>query len=546
MSFFRFEYFLRLVPPDRFQVKAMMDFIQYHNFTYISILYSEGSYGMNGAKYINMESKKRGICIAYNKQVSEFDVQKDYDDYAGGIMANSDARVVILFMLNSLAVKLLAAMERNKDFKYNYFIWVGSDYLSYQDYGQVANGYFYIFFDVGDTYPKFEDYYRNLTPAKSVGNPWVYRLWEENHNCQWVTNDTKKSCKPFENEPQSDYTVSVWDNKFYDAVWVYALALDALIRDKCPHAFQDATELDSCIKGKELLAYMKNLTFKGLSGNIRFDNNGDMLGVYTLNQYVFSNGKHVHRTIGSWDKSTETMQLEEDKITWNIFKKDLQGPELNTEIPLSVCSSPCGPREFPVTQEVACCWICRKCRENEYIVNDTLCFACPTTTWPHHLTARTCVGIEPTDLKPSDVMVICITAINAVLLATSLFITVAVIKNRHVKLIKASSLDLMGIIMMGITLAYLIVFTFIAKPSLLSCYVSHFGFNISATLIYTPLLVKTNRVYRIFAAGKKGVKKLRCIGSSSQLTLTSILVTVQVRERSLFTTGAVEIGRAEI
>ena len=125
-------------------------------------------------------------------------------------------------------------------------------------------------------------------------------------------------------------------------------------------------------------------------------------------------------------------------------------------------------------------------------------------------------------------MATCIITLNTILLATSFIIIAIVMKNRHVKLVKASSLDLMGIIMGGISLAYLVVFTFVAKPSLFFCYVSHFGFNISATLIYSPLLVKTNRVYRIFAGGKKGLKKLRWIGSSSQLMMTSILTAVQV------------------
>ena len=54
---------MRLVPPDKFQAQAMMEIVEHYNWTYISLLYSEGSYGENGAKMIEAEAKKRGICI---------------------------------------------------------------------------------------------------------------------------------------------------------------------------------------------------------------------------------------------------------------------------------------------------------------------------------------------------------------------------------------------------------------------------------------------------------------------------------------------------
>ena len=64
----RFEYFMRLVPPDRFQAQAMMEIVEHYNWTYISLLYSEGSYGENGMKLIEKEAKIRGICIEYTKK----------------------------------------------------------------------------------------------------------------------------------------------------------------------------------------------------------------------------------------------------------------------------------------------------------------------------------------------------------------------------------------------------------------------------------------------------------------------------------------------
>ncbi len=41
----RFEYFARTVPPDNFQARAMVDILQYFNWTFISTVNSEGDYG---------------------------------------------------------------------------------------------------------------------------------------------------------------------------------------------------------------------------------------------------------------------------------------------------------------------------------------------------------------------------------------------------------------------------------------------------------------------------------------------------------------------
>ncbi len=56
---------MRLVPPDKFAAEAILSFYTEHNWTYSALIYSEGGYGENGAKQIQNEAKKRGICLAF-------------------------------------------------------------------------------------------------------------------------------------------------------------------------------------------------------------------------------------------------------------------------------------------------------------------------------------------------------------------------------------------------------------------------------------------------------------------------------------------------
>ncbi len=54
------------------------------------------------------------------------------------------------------------------------------------------------------------------------------------------------------------------------------------------------------------------------------------------------------------------------------------------------------------------------------------------------------------------------------------------------------------------------------------------GFNLAVTLIYGPLLLKTNRVHRIFVSGKKGVQSFKCVSTISQVFLIIGLLLIQV------------------
>ena len=86
-------------------------------------------------------------------------------------------------------------------------------------------------------------------------------------------------------------------------------------------------------------------------------------------------------------------------------------------------------------------------------------------------------------------------------------------------------------ILVGIALADLSVVAFILKPSDTSCYLSIYGFAISVAIIYAPMLVKTNRIYRIFTAGKMGNKRPKLISNKFQLFATSVLISVQVSRK---------------
>jgi len=69
----KYGYFTRLVSPDKYQVKAILDLCQHYGWTYISLVYSDGSYGENAAKLIDQFLKNPiynyNICLAVSAKI---------------------------------------------------------------------------------------------------------------------------------------------------------------------------------------------------------------------------------------------------------------------------------------------------------------------------------------------------------------------------------------------------------------------------------------------------------------------------------------------
>jgi hypothetical protein len=102
------------------------------------------------------------------------------------------------------------------------------------------------------------------------------------------------------------------------------------------------------------------------------------------------------------------------------------------------------------------------------------------------------------------------------------------ITHNNARLIKATSRELAYIILGGVTLQYVLLFIVVAKPSTFVCYITYMGFNVSFTVVYAALLTRTNRIYRIFHAGKRTKKIPLFTSPMSQVIIVLMLIGIQV------------------
>ena len=93
----RFEFFARTVPPDTYQALTLVDLVERLNWTYVSTVASEGSYGESGIEVFHREASMRNVCIASVVKVSSTADDRVFEEVVRQLLRKPFARAVVLF-----------------------------------------------------------------------------------------------------------------------------------------------------------------------------------------------------------------------------------------------------------------------------------------------------------------------------------------------------------------------------------------------------------------------------------------------------------------
>ena len=314
----------------------------------------------------------------------------------------------------------------------------------------------------------------------------------------------------------------------YDVAFLYAKGIDKTLRNECISVpVKDQKQLQSCVK-ENLVPNMKFIENDG-TVRVKLDENGDAYARWR----IYQNQNGIPILVATYDETENPkLQIFTGEIDWSVFShlstQVLSVEDQNITTPESVCSKPCKAKDYLIQQELACYRTCRKCLINEYIVNGTSCKACPFGWWPDEDTAAYCTIIETTYQKWSSWITLLLTGIIILGLLFTFYTTIFYILKRNEKIIKATTRELCSIILAGIIIAYLTALFYFFKPIYGICIINRHGFNLSVIIIYSPLFVKTNRVYRIFQTGQKGIQKPKYIDTLTQIIISALLILIGV------------------
>ncbi|XP_054739589.1 metabotropic glutamate receptor 2 [Anastrepha obliqua] len=526
----RFEYFSRTIPSDHYQVKAMVEIVKRMGWSYVSIIYEESNYGIKAFEELEELLARHNICIAVKeKLVKDSGVAEEiaYDNIVQKLLTKPRARGAIIFGSDQEVREVMRAVRRNN--ATGAFSWIGSDGWSARNL--VSDGNEPEVEGTLSVQPQanpvkgFEEYFLNLTVENNQRNPWFVEFWEDHFQCRYPGslstpyNNYNRTCTTKERlSKDTDFEDQL--QFVSDAVMAFAYALRDMHRDLCggQPSLCDAMKPT---KGADLLKYLRKVEFQGLSGDhFRFDANGDGPARYNIIHFKQSAAGLYH-----WIKVGEYY---EGELRLNMT--EVQFKLLHPKPPESVCSLPCerGQAKKYVEGE-SCCWHCFNCSTYQirHPIDETQCLTCKLGTLPD-ATKKFCQAIPEVYLRPESAWAIGAMAFSATGILVTLFVVGVFVRHNDTPIVRASGRELSYILLAGILMCYAVTFALVLKPTNIVCAIQRFSVGFCFTVVYAALLTKTNRIARIFKAGKQSAKRPSFISPKSQLVICSFLIFIQI------------------
>ncbi|XP_019893077.2 metabotropic glutamate receptor 2 [Musca domestica] len=527
----RFEYFSRTIPSDHYQVKAMVEIVKRLGWSYVSIIYEESNYGIKAFEELEELLARHNICIAVKeKLVKDSGVADEtaYNNIVLKLLTKPRARGAIIFGSDQEVREVMRAVRRNN--ATGAFSWIGSDGWSARNL--VSDGNEPEVEGTLSVQPQanpvkgFEEYFLNLTVENNLRNPWFVEFWEDHFQCRYPGssstpyNNYNRTCSKTERLTREDTDFEDQLQFVSDAVMAFAYALRDMHRELCGGK-PSLCEAMKPTKGADLLRFLRKVEFEGLSGDhFRFDNNGDGPARYNIIHF-----KQIKEGQYNWVKVGEYY---EGELRLNM--SEVQFKMLQPKPPESVCSLECerGQAKKYVEGE-SCCWHCFNCSTYQirHPTDETQCLTCQLGTLPD-ATKQFCQTIPEVYLRPESAWAIGAMAFSATGILVTLFVVGVFVRHNDTPIVRASGRELSYILLAGILMCYAVTFALVLKPTNVVCAIQRFSVGFCFTVVYAALLTKTNRIARIFKAGKQSAKRPSFISPKSQLVICSFFISVQI------------------
>lgn len=182
---------------------------------------------------------------------------------------------------------------------------------------------------------------------------------------------------------------------------------------------------------------------------------------------------------------------------------------------------------YLVDSHTSCCWTCVKCHEYEYLPTKFACKECPNG-WQPNEDKSACVMIPYLYLRYDDGIAIGAMFFSSIGIILTGYVIIVFIRFNNTPVVKASGRELSYVLLFGILLCYSMTFILVMKPSPITCGAQKYGIGLCFSICYSAILTKTNRISRIFRAGKRTARRPKFISPKSQLVICVAIVAFQL------------------
>lgn len=374
----------------------------------------------------------------------------------------------------------------------------------------------------------FRDYFYNRVPIKNDANPWFTKYFMKTLGCRPLSHrSTKRLCTADDTLRSANVTIEEGAQRTIDAVYAFAQALDKISKRKCKNFPTICDKLKES-SGEEVLNALKTNAFPSIDGrDIIFNKDGDVRDAKYFIYCYDKNGSrdYANMLIGKWENNILTLK----KIMENIFGR----------LKKSSCGKKCKGNEVQIRikGKPSCCWGCAVCTGNKYAFNKTFCKSCARGFWPDSKRQR-CISLPSRHFTLNIDFVELYLVLPPLVVSTLGFLSVLCIilvfvKHNQTPLVKASGRELSYLLLTGLFLCYAILVVNLMKPSPYVCVVEFILDSLPFTICYAAVIVKTNRISRIFNR-RNLTKRPLFIHPQSQICFSFALVAVQIMLLSAF------------
>ncbi|NXU52979.1 TS1R1 protein, partial [Turnix velox] len=345
--------FLRTIPSDRQQVKAIFLLLQRFSWTWVALLGSDNTYGRDGLDALYKLLAASKVCVAYRGIIP---IHKE---------ANSPELHNLVRILTTIKVNVTVVFANRQSARPFFevvveknltgMVWVGSeDWSLAQTIWQVP-GIQRIGSVIGMSVEKveatmlerFEAWKAVEDSAGAEGSDKMEAGGRAQLDCtQSCTQCHSLATAPDMYDAQASFNV-------YSAVYAVAHGLHNLLG--CTSGV--------CSTGTvypwQLLQKIKQVNFTLYKSHISFDANGDIRKGYNVIMWNWSGPSWAFDVVGTFSVNPDRLNIEQNKLLWHTG---------DSQAPTSVCSEGCQPGEKRLQRSRhRCCFSCEACPAGTFL-----------------------------------------------------------------------------------------------------------------------------------------------------------------------------------
>ncbi|XP_051780628.1 G-protein coupled receptor family C group 6 member A-like [Erpetoichthys calabaricus] len=486
----QFPSFLRTVPSEADQIKAMTLLMVQMNWRHILIIGSDDDYSQQGVTALVTSAQQANICIDFSQTIPTSEITNLLPGLIQKVR-ESPANVVVVFAEATFA-KVLLQRAINDSVKKT---WLASDTWSVSSFittlpnidtiGNILGFSFKM-----DQVNGFADFLDNLPSSQWSRN----QFYEEYQSLRAVCNSSSIS-----------EIINCISSKKADSVTRKFLGPDGFLKElieagtpipfnvflsvlSVAHALHDllGCDITSCNGSLEftpwmLLEKLKTVRFTVENQGINFTLDTDQPIEFDLVFWESRNNGIKVQVIGNYTKQKNfTIQDNYKMVLQNIS---------------SSCSSQCKPGEMKSSN--SCCYMCVPCPEGliSNITDAASCFPCQQDEYPNN---TVCIKMPQTYFNWTDNFAIFLMIFD--ILGIIIVGAIAMIFTIHytTPVVKAAGSFMVYVILTCLLLSFISVIFFIGKPTDIKCKIRQIMFAISFTCCISCMLMNSFRIFVAF------------------------------------------------